>query len=299
MAEEEEDVTRKAFAHSMTETHATHPKETARARKGGLNSDPTISPLLVPWGLLPPLVRLVHTQDFLVSSGLFATASCLSSCWPRGGLAGLHHRRERRMGHPPSSTSPRLSSRTKRTEQNRTEQGRPHTTTHTLHSARWPISPYQTLASGPWLSIDAGTAKGLGIQARPPGGAYHCQAHLRSTLYARCPRPDQLLLPHPHLSPISQHTHTIQATTLFLPPLAALLVLAATAWDHHHAASDGATAVVSSVMQPTHVVALFPISPDRNQVSVRKSVSCICLLRPSPRLCVLGSSVPHAAHVFV
>lgn len=38
---------------------------------GGLELRSPSLLLLVPCGLLPPVVRLVHAQDFLVSSGLF------------------------------------------------------------------------------------------------------------------------------------------------------------------------------------------------------------------------------------
>lgn len=76
---------------------------------------------------------------------------------------------------------------------------------------------------------------------------------------------------------------------MFLPPLAALVVLAASAWDH--TASDGTAAVVLSAMQPVHVVALSSAMPDRNQISVSKPVSCasVCCVR----LCTW------VAHVFV
>lgn len=58
---------------------------------------------------------------------------------------------------------------------------------------------------------------------------------------------------------------------LFLPPLASLLALVATAWDHHQSSSE-VTASVSVDMhlapRPVNMTAILSVMPERDEVLV-------------------------------
>jgi len=153
-------MTRKAFAHSMTETRrAPIPKINCSSSKAALNSDPTLSPPLEPYGFASshctPRTRAEPFGFFWSFRHGLVLELALASRRPRG----LHHRHERRMGHLLRRLLLVLSSRTKRTEENRTA-----TPTHNhTHPAQRALANFSLPSP---LALDPGcpsmrTAEGL------------------------------------------------------------------------------------------------------------------------------------------